>query len=167
MHNIGDLIIYSSHGICKIDDICEKTVSGSTRMYYVLHPMENSKHLTISIPVNNDKVIMLDLLKKEEAHEILESFKGPGIKWNDKPNIRYSLYNNIVNTGDRKEIAKVVNTLLRKQIEAGLLGRKLYEQDRKILDTAQNILFKDMALSLNTSWEDINERVIKSLKRIK
>jgi|UPI000481ABFA hypothetical protein len=29
------------------------------------------KHLTISILVKNDKVIMLDLLKKEEAHELL------------------------------------------------------------------------------------------------
>jgi CarD family transcriptional regulator len=73
VYNIGDLIIYSAHGICKIDDICEKNISGSTRMYYVLHPVENSKHLSISIPVDNNKVIMLDMLKKEEAHEILES----------------------------------------------------------------------------------------------
>jgi len=167
VYNIGDLIIYSAHGICKIDDICEKTISGNTRMYYVLHPMENSKHLSISIPVHNDKVLMLDLLKKDEAHEILDSFKDPGMKWPDKPNLRYSLYNNIVQTGDRKEIAKVVNTLLRKQMEADLLGRKLYEQDRKILDTAQNILFKEMALSLNTTWEDIHEMVLKQLKKLK
>jgi CarD family transcriptional regulator len=166
MYNIGDLIIYSAHGICKIDDICEKTISGSTTMYYVLHPIDNSKQLSISIPVNNDKVIMLDLLKKEEAHEILESFQEPGILWNDKPNLRYTLYNNIVNTGDRKEIAKVVNTLLRKQNEAELHGKKLYEQDRKLLDMAQNILFKEMAISLNTTWEDINEMVLTHLKKI-
>jgi CarD family transcriptional regulator len=166
MYNIGDLIIYSAHGICKIDDICEKTISGNTTLYYVMHPIDNSKQLSISIPVNNDKVIMLDLLQKEEAHEILESFQEPGILWNDKPNLRYSLYNNIVNTGDRKEIAKVVNTLLRKQNEAELHGKKLYEQDRKLLETAQNILFKEMAISLNTTWEDINERVLIHLKKL-
>jgi CarD family transcriptional regulator len=167
MYNIGDLIIYSAHGICKIDDICEKTISGSTTMYYVLHPIENSKYLSISIPVQNDKVVMLDLLEKEEAHEILESFKEPGIKWTDKPNLRYSLYNNIVTTGDRKEIAKMVNTLLMKQNEADLQGKKLYEQDRKLLDTAQNILFKEMAISLNTTWEDINEMVQRRLEKMK
>jgi CarD family transcriptional regulator len=91
--------------------------------------------------------------------------KDPGIKWNDKPNLRYSLYNNIVNTGDRKEIAKVINTLLRKKNEADLHGKKLYEQDRKLLDTAQNILFKEMAISLNTTWEEINEMVLKLLKK--
>ncbi|WP_256358056.1 CarD family transcriptional regulator [Bacillus sp. sid0103] len=74
MFNIGDLVIYSAHGICKIDDICEKTVSGTTRTYYELHPMDNDRQLTISIPVNTDKVVMLEPLQKAEAQEILESF---------------------------------------------------------------------------------------------
>lgn len=166
MFNIGDLIIYSAHGICKIDDICEKTVLGITRTYYILHPMENNHHLTISTPVNNDKVVMLELIHKEEAKEILESFKYLGIKWNDKPNIRLNLYSDIVNTGNRKEIAKVVNTLMRKKIEAELHERKLYEQDRKLLNTTQNILFKELAISLNTTFEEINEMVIRLIKEI-
>lgn len=65
MYNIGDLVIYSAHGICKINDICDKTVAGITKSYYVLHPMDNKHHLTISIPVNNDKVAILDLIQKE------------------------------------------------------------------------------------------------------
>lgn len=164
MFNIGEMIIYSAHGICKIDDICEKTVSGITRTYYVLHPMENNQQLTISTPINNDKVVMLELIQKEEAAEILESFKYPGIKWNDSHSMRLSLYTDIVNTGNRHEIAKVVNTIMRKKIEAELDGRKLYEQDRKLLDTAQKILFKELAISLNTTVDEINEMVIRSIK---
>ena len=26
MYNVGDLVVYSSHGICRVDDICEKTL---------------------------------------------------------------------------------------------------------------------------------------------
>ncbi|WP_235824888.1 CarD family transcriptional regulator [Bacillus salipaludis] len=62
MFNIGDLIIYSGHGICRVDNICEKTVSGITRTYYVLHPMENNHQLIISTPVNDDKVVMLEII---------------------------------------------------------------------------------------------------------
>lgn len=164
MFSIGDMVIYSAHGICKIDDICEKTVSGKTNLYYVLHPLENNHQLTISTPVNNEKVVMLGLLHKEEANEIIESFKYPGVIWNDKPNLRYQLYSNLLNTGDRKEIAKVVNTLMRQKIEVELHGRKLYEQDRKLLDTAQNILFKELAISLKTTFQEINEMVIGLLK---
>jgi CarD family transcriptional regulator len=163
MYNIGDLVIYSAHGICEINDICDKTVSGITRSYYVLHPMDNKHHLTISIPVNNDKVAILDLIQKEEAQEILASFKYPGVVWDDKPNNRLHLYSEILNTGVRKEIAKVINTLLRKKIDVELHDKKLNEQDRKLLINAQNILFKELAISLNTSYEKINEIIISNI----
>jgi CarD family transcriptional regulator len=164
MYNIGDLVIYSAHGICKINDICDKTVAGITKSYYVLHPMDNNHHLTISIPVNNDKVAILDLIQKEESKQILESFNYPGVEWIDKPNIRLQIYSEILNTGERREIAKVINTLMRKKIDVELHGKKINEQDRKLLINAQTILFKELALSLNTSYEEINEMIVNNIK---
>lgn len=164
MFNIGDLVIYSAHGICEINDICDKTVSGATRSYYVLHQMDNKHHLTISIPVNNDKVSILDLIQKEEAHKILDSFQYPGVEWIDKPNIRLQIYSEILNTGERKEIAKVINTLMRKKIDVELHDKKMNEQDRKLLINAQNLLFKELAISLNTSYEEINEMIIMNIR---
>ncbi|MFC4559413.1 CarD family transcriptional regulator [Virgibacillus kekensis] len=161
MFNIGDLIIYSTHGICKIDDICDKTVSGVTRTYYVLHPMEDDHHLTISTPVNDSKVVMLELIHKEEASTILDSFQYPGIEWNDNPNERFRKYSDIVNSGNRKEIASVINTLMRRKTEAELQEKKLYERDHKLLNTIKNILFKELAISMNTTFEDVNENVFK------
>lgn len=155
MFEIGDLIIYSAHGICKVEDICERTISGVTRSYYVLHPMENYPELTIHTPVNNEKVVMLSLLKKGEANEILESFKGPGAEWIEQANRRSTSYSKIVNTGDRKQIANVVNVLMRKEMEAS----KLYVQDRKLLIRAQRMLFKELSTSLEKPQEDISELV--------
>ena len=43
MFNIGDLIIYSALGICRIDNICEQTYNGTTRKYYVIQPIEDNK----------------------------------------------------------------------------------------------------------------------------
>ncbi|WP_404328268.1 CarD family transcriptional regulator [Mesobacillus maritimus] len=161
MFNIGDLIIYSGHGICQIDDICEKTISGITRDYYVLHPMENNPPLTISTPVTNNKVVMLELIQKEEAHKILESFKKPGVKWDDNPNTRYNIYSELINTGERNEIAKVINTLMCKKIEAERKEKKLYERDQKLLNATQAILFKELSITLGTTFEEINERILK------
>ena len=39
MFNIGDVVIYSAHGISKIDNICEKPFSNVTKTYYELHPL--------------------------------------------------------------------------------------------------------------------------------
>jgi CarD family transcriptional regulator len=159
MFNIGDLVIYSVHGICHIDYICEKTYLGITKNYYVLHPLEDCK-LRISIPVDSDKVAMLELIHRDEAEEILESFNLPGISWVEISIQRTQIYGDIVKTGNRKEISKIVNTLMRKKIELEISGKKLYESDSKLLIFIQKILFTELAVSLNTTFEAIHEKII-------
>ncbi|MFA5522942.1 MAG: CarD family transcriptional regulator [Tissierellales bacterium] len=163
MFKVGDLIIYSGQGICRIDEICEKTYLGCTRSYYVLHPIENCD-LEISIPIDNDKVIMLQLIDKDKAEEIIESFKLPGIDWIDKANQRVYRYSSIVKTGDRKEVSMITNTLMREKIKIENVGKKFDERDRKLLSYIQNILFAELAISLNTTFEAIHEKIIEYIR---
>lgn len=158
MFNIGKLVVYSSRGICCIYDICEKTYFGVTKNYYVLYPIEDSK-LRISIAVDNDKVTMLELLTKEEAEEIVESFRLPGINWIEPDNERNQIYSDIVKKGNRKEISKIANTLMREKIKIKKHGNKFYEKDKKLLTTIQNILFAELAFSLDTTFEVIYEKI--------
>ncbi|MBU3142385.1 CarD family transcriptional regulator [Clostridium sp. CF012] len=157
MFNIGDLVIYSTHGICHIDDICEKTYLDITRNYYVLHPLQDSK-LTISSPVDYHKVTMLELIHREEAEKILEFFKQPGISWIELNSQRTQIYYETIKTGNRKEICKIVNTLMRKKQESEISGKKLNEPDNKLLGFVQNILFTELAVALDTTFEAIYER---------
>lgn len=158
MYNVGDLIIYSSHGICRIDDICEKTYSGITRTYYVILPIEDSK-LTINTPVDSVHNFMHKMTDRNEAEEILESFKQPGIEWIEKSHDRTRTYSDILKTGDRKSISKIANTLMRKKQEVESNGKKQGEADRSLLMLIQNILFKELAISLDTTTEAIVEEV--------
>ncbi|MDR7856524.1 CarD family transcriptional regulator [Tissierella sp.] len=159
MFDIGDLIIYSGQGICCIDEICEREYFGVTKSYYVLHPVENDK-LKISIPVDSQDVVMLRLMDREEAEEIIETFKLAGIEWIDKVNHRNQVYSNIVKTGNRKEISMIVNTLMREKIKTENNGKKFDERDKKLLISVQNILFSELALPLNTTVEAIEERIL-------
>lgn len=158
MFNVGDLIIYSSHGLCHIDDISEKTFSGVTKTYYVLHPLNNEK-LEISTPVDNKSISMLEIMNKEEAEEILNLFTLPGIEWIEKSNQRTQAYSEIARKGTRQDIAKIVNTLMVKRYEFELIDKKFPEHDRKLLTSMQGTLFAELALSLNTTSEEISDRI--------
>jgi len=155
----GDLMIYSTHGVCQIDDISDKTIAGETKSYYTLHPINNTQKLQISIPVDSDKVMMLTLLEATEAKSILESFRSPGVEWNPHPNNRNREFLNVVHSGNRQEIAQVINTLARRKAEADLLNKKLYEQDRKILENAKTILVKELSLALKQSETEIEQQI--------
>ncbi|GAA0303539.1 CarD family transcriptional regulator [Gracilibacillus halotolerans] len=159
MFNIGDLIIYSSHGICKIDDIQEKTISGVTRQYYILHPVASENHLTISAPVNNDQVIIKGLMNKEEALKVLETFDEEGIDWVDNANRRFNEFSGIVNKGNNKDIAQVANTLMRRRIELDKEEKRLYQKDEKLLEDIQQILFHEIALALDMTYESVDAMV--------
>lgn len=159
MFNIGDLIIYSSHGICCIDDICERTFHGEQKKFYVLHPIDNEK-LTISIPVDSKSVKMLELLQKEQAQEILDSFRLPGKSWIEITNERAQIFGDTVKTGNRKEISKVVNTLMRRKRKIEISGKKLNDKDKQLLSHVQGVLFMELAISLETTYEEIYDKAL-------
>jgi CarD family transcriptional regulator len=164
MFTIGEVIVYSEHGLCRIDDICERTISEVTRTYYILYPLEQ-ENLKISVPVDSDKVLMLKTLDSESANEIIATFKKPGIDWIQDPKLRTRKYYELVHTGDRSVIARIASTLMRKSQEMKSNSRKLYDQDRRLLQTIQNILFHELALSLGTSVEEIDGRIHRLIER--
>lgn len=122
------------------------------------------RNLTISVPVDSDKVNILEILNKEEAEDIIESFKEPGVEWVDIDNHRYEVYSNILKSGERREVAKVANTLLRNKLKVEVEGKKFHEKDKKLLSSIQSVLFTELALSLNTTTEKVEEKILKNIK---
>ncbi|RFB17207.1 CarD family transcriptional regulator [Bacillus sp. HNG] len=163
MFKVGDLVVYSSLGICKINDICDETYYGRTRKYYILHPIEDND-LTIRNPVDNDRVLMLGIINRQDAEDMLESFKRTGIAWIEKGNERTKIYHEIVMSGNRKEIAGIVNTLMCRKYEVEMADKKLGEPDRRLLLHIQNILYKELAISLDTTFEKIANEVERNIK---
>jgi CarD family transcriptional regulator len=158
MFHVGDLIIYSAHGVCQIDDICEKTFLGVNRTYYVLHPIEEPT-LIISIPLDHESVQAFKIMEKDQAETIIQSFRLPGIDWIENNHQRANRYQDIVNRGNREEISKVVNTLLKKQHEAEQNQKKLGQIDLRLLTCIQKILFTELAISLDTPLDVVEDRV--------
>lgn len=158
MFNKGDLVIYSNMGICQIDDICEKTFSGVTRNYYIMHPIEDST-LIIQNPVDNDRILMQGIIGKSESEEIMESFKLPGIQWIDNGSERHKTYSELASSGNRMEVSKVLNTLMCKKYEVEMNDKKLSEHDRRLLLYIQKILFKELAITLDSTVEAITKKI--------
>ena len=85
-----------------------------------------------------------------------------------KEQFRVSITKNIIDEikqyCERFEIAKIVNTLMYKQLQDEQLGKKFASQDMKLLSTIQNILFNELAVSLETTSDDIYNRVVKCIE---
>ena len=103
------------------------------------------------------------MLDADEAEEIMESFSGTGVEWIEDVKLRNKEYNRLIQAGNRKDISEVLNTLMRKKHETALNKKQLAEQDRKLLNKTKQILFEELAISLDTKPQEIEARVEVSL----
>lgn len=88
MFKTNDYFIYSSRGVCRIDDICDRSINHTKRTYYVFHPVTD-KDAKIMIPIDNQKIFMRAIISPEEAEEIIDYFSSPDvIPWNDNKKLR-------------------------------------------------------------------------------
>ena len=74
LFNIGDMVVYGSQGVCKIDAIQEKQIGKAVMNYYVLKPVFN-ENTSVFVPVENATLTskMQDLLTRSQAKELIQN----------------------------------------------------------------------------------------------
>lgn len=162
MYTNGDLVIYSTHGICHIDGVSNSTFYGHTKLYYVLHPIDK-EGLKIQIPVDNAESSFTPLINAQESKTLIKQFSNEGVDWIDNTSNRTRMFENTIHTGNRNDIVNVLITLLRKKSEFADLERKLSNQDNKFLEFIQHTLFTEMAFALQTTPATVEALALKEM----
>lgn len=158
MLEVGDLVVYAAHGVCRIVDKCDKSFLGTMNTYYELHPVEDES-LTLSVPVDQASSMLQKIMKPQHAERLIQSFNEPGMEWIEQNTQRSHAYQQMIRNGDREEITRVVNTLLRRKNKVEQEGRKLPQVDLKLLDSVKKILFSEFALALGISEDEVTRRI--------
>lgn len=158
MFAIGDLAVYPAHGVGIIEKVEKQEISGRSQDFYVMRILDND--MTIMIPTSNvDNVGLRELIGREDLPKLYSILKERENHNTDNQswNRRYREYMEKIKTGSIFEVAEVYRDLLMLKLE-----KDLSFGERKMLDTARNLLVKEIALA-----EDIGEeQVAKDLDRM-
>jgi len=148
---VGDLAVYPAHGVGRIEAIESKVVNGETHDFYIMKIVENG--MVIMIPTWNVKAVGLrDVISENEIPKIIEVMKSKresGID-NQTWNRRYREYMDKIKTGSLYEVAEVFRDLSLLK-----LTKDLSFGERKLYDTAQGLLVKELSTARNTKEETI------------
>lgn len=161
MFKIGELIIYGTTGVCKVQGIGSLKAAGipKDRMYYTLEPCgrPGSKIFT---PVDNEKVIIRPVLGREEAMQMIEEIPEIEILWVKDEKHREFNYKEAVRTCDCRDLVKIIKTIyLRKQTRLAE-GKKVTAVDEKYFHLAQDNLYGELAISLDMGKEEVKDFVV-------
>ncbi len=158
LYKINDLVLYSTHGICKVTDITDKNFSDEIKSYYELRPLKDIK-LQIHIPVGSTKIQMFDLMNEKEAIGFLESFKFAEKITFEKNYFVSQNYNKMIAEADRSRTVSTIYSLLLRKKQVTTDGKKLPIQESKALINLQGILYNELALALKKSYAEVEAMI--------
>jgi CarD family transcriptional regulator len=157
MFQIGQLAVYPAHGVGVIESIQERVVSGNVQQFYIMRLLDND--MIIMIPMSNAQNVGLrDIIDTNSVPEVYEILSLRPSRINNQTwNRRYRDYMDKIKTGSPFRVAEVLRDLTLLKTE-----KDLSFGERKMLDTAKNLLVKELSL-VNDKQEDEIEAQLQEL----
>ena len=156
MFKVGDLAVYPAHGVGLIEKIETQEISGCRQDFYVMRILDND--MIIMIPTNNvENVGLREIIAHTEVDTLYSILKKRDVPIDNQTwNRRYREYMDKIKTGSVFEVAEVYRDLLILKIE-----KDLSFGERKMLDTARNLLVKEISLAKKVSEEQVEKELDK------
>ena len=147
---VGDKAVYPAHGVAEITGIEKREISGTEQTFYILRILENS--MRIMVPMKNAAAVGLrSVVGKQEIKEVYDILKSKDVSVDGQTwNRRYREYMEKIKTGSVFEIAEVLRDLSLLKTD-----KDLSFGERKMLDTAKNLLVKELAVAKGAKEEKI------------
>jgi CarD family transcriptional regulator len=154
MFQIGDKAVYPGHGVGVIEAIESKQISGKEQIFYILRIIDNG--MTIMIPRESVAAVKLrEVIRKIDVSKVIHILKDRDVTIDNQTwNRRYREYMEKINTGSIYEIAEVLRDLHLLKAE-----KELSFGERKIMDTAKNLLVKELAIARDVKETDILKEI--------
>ena len=154
MFKVGDLAVYPAHGVGLIEKIESREISDCRQDFYVMRILDNG--MIIMIPTNNvENVGLREIIELTEVPKLYSILKKRDVPIDNQTwNRRYREYMDKIKTGSVFEVAEVYRDLLILKIE-----KDLSFGERKMLDTARNLLVKEISLAKKVDEEQVEKEL--------
>ena len=156
----GDMAVYPAHGVGVIKGIESRQVSGSDHSFYILKVLGSDA--TIMVPTQNAALVGLRKVMKKSmvprVYNILKNRKDNGVD-NQTWNRRYREYTEKIKTGCVMEVASVLRDLYLLKHD-----KDLSFGERRMLDTAKNLLIKELSVAKKTKEEKVEKELDRIMK---
>jgi len=155
MYRISDKIVHPMHGAGIVEDIETKRIAGKNMEYYVLRLTTGS--VTVLVPVAScDAIGVRPVISAEEAEALLALFPALETEDNANWNRRYRENMEHLKSGNLKEVAFVIKSLMLREQK-----KPLSTGERKMLASAKQILISELTLATGRSEAEI-EAILRS-----
>jgi CarD family transcriptional regulator len=151
---VGDKAYYPVHGVAEVVALEKRDIGGGQTAVYVLQVVESG--LKIWIPTANATTVGLrEIMSASDVTEVFSILRSKEVASDSQTwNRRHREYMDKIKTGSAYEIAEVLRDLCLLR-----MNKDLSFGERRMLETARNLLVKEIALAKQSSEEQVVEEI--------
>jgi CarD family transcriptional regulator len=153
---IGDKAVYPAHGVAEVVGVETKEINATPVSFYVLKVIDSE--MQILVPKDKaDQVGLRPIASSDEIDEVFDILAEKDVHIDKQTwNRRYRGFMEKIKTGSLFDVAEVYRDLYRLKST-----KTLSFGERRMLDTAKNLIVKELAVARR--WSE--ERVEKELEK--
>ncbi len=149
---VGDKAVYPAHGVGEVTSIEKREIGGTSQTFYILKILDNGMRIMVPM-LQAQQVGLREIISSEEADEVFDILREKEISVDTTTwNRRYREYMEKIKTGSVFEVAEVLRDLYLLKME-----KDLSFGERKMLDTARNLLIKELSLAKKMNEEAVED----------
>lgn len=164
MYKVGNMVMHPYAGVCMIKDVrIEKFSKLPDKMYYILNPIYEQSQSRIYVPVDSEKIQLRKLLSMEDIQQLIHSIDLDTHLWVNNDSKRQEKFNQILKSGNHKEIIQLIVEIHNKEYEKKQENKKLHLADIRIMQEAEKMIHQEFAFSLNLKIDEVASFIMKEL----
>ena len=156
MYKVGDVIIYTLFGICKITEETERPFNGQLNKFFILEPLSNQK-TKMTVPQDNPIILarLHSLLSIEEVNTLIQEIPFIEPIWIDNDNQRKREFSDIIKSGDQAKILQIMKSIYTHSLGLKDKGRKLHVSDEQCMKDGEKLILDEFSYVLNKDRNDL------------
>lgn len=156
MYQIGDLIVYGSTGVCRVEAVetPRHRPGEEERQYYLLRPLYQDG--TIRIPVDT-KVFMRPVISRDEAEKLIDAIPGMNAEVYHERNFTQlaAHYQEALGSHECSDLIELVMSIYAKKQDAESKKRKFGQVDARFMKRAESLLYGEFSVALGIPFDDV------------
>lgn len=157
MFQPGELLVYGSTGVCRVEGVTclNQTGPDRNRQYYVLKPLLQDG--VIYTPVDNRKIPIRPVITAEEAEALIDLIPTIQADVCRAPTLQALAqhYQSAVRSHDCKDLIELMMSIYTKQQQAEAQNRRLGMVDERYMKQAERLLYGEFSAALGIPFDEV------------
>ena len=166
MFQAGDLVVYGTTGVCRVESIDQPNMTGADRhkKYYRLKPFYQDG--VIYTPVDNTKVSIRPVISREDAENLIDLIPGIRAEAYRAPTLQALAqhYQTAFRSHSCQDLVELIMSIYTKQQETTSQNRRLGMVDERFLKQAERLLYGELAVALEIPFDEVQPYISNRVK---